>query len=84
MAANRNAGIGREQSRSCRPMAVVRSASWNREPTVCTSGFVDDVMLAHNGAAWATQGEVTSHSLWSTIRSPFCGYVSCMVSTASH
>jgi len=54
VAANRNAGIGREQSRSCRPMAVVRSASWNSEPTVCTSGFVDDVMLAHNGAAWAT------------------------------
>jgi len=36
------------------PMAVVGPLWW-RCDTLCTSGFVQDVMFAHNGQDWATR-----------------------------
>jgi len=37
------------------PVAVRGSVFWKRSDTSFTSGFVDDVMFAHNGQALATR-----------------------------
>jgi len=34
---------------------------WRRCDTLCTSGFVDDVMYSHNGPRIASRGEITAY-----------------------
>jgi len=53
-------------------MTVARSFMWRRYETLCTSGFVDDVMFSRNWLCDASYRQSNSRSNTASIQTKFC------------